>query len=295
MDFTGLWQTRRLESPLACIQEEQTMKNHGTDRLIPTAQQAKQLGILLGFVISIVTEVVTKFFFALNPDEAKAFLQSKGTLSKKIQKSFSEVFVVTADGYAAQRAYWEGIYLTHFGMEADFSEVLIPEKPSVGKRRLIFIFKGLTMNHSAAMYRNILVAHDPRWKLWQYADDLDAVITRNIRTSAESYALWVRDEQEADEEFLGQSVRQADPDQLIGVTVLERLVHGAVHFIETKQHLDVKGITLCSGSRPAGGRVPGVRWRPGSREVGVGWYALDGSHPDGGVRQAVALPKQLAA
>ncbi|MEK9151016.1 MAG: hypothetical protein AAB547_00100 [Patescibacteria group bacterium] len=216
-------------------------------------------------------------------------------LATKVKNGLSKVFVVTADRYAARRAYWEGIYLTHFGMEADFSEVLIPEKPSVGKRRLIFIFKGLTMNHSAAMYRNILVAHDPRWKLWQYADDLDAVITRNIRTSAESYALWVRDEQEADEEFLGQSVRQADPDQLIGVTVLERLVHGAVHFIETKQHLDVKGITLCSGSRDADGYVPGVYWHPADRRVGVSWYDLGASHPDGGVRRAVALPKQLAA
>ncbi len=95
---------------------------------------------------------------------------------------------MAADEDVAQRAYWEGIYGTHFGMEADFSEVLIPEKPSVGKWRLIFIFKGLTMNHAAAMYRKILVARDPQWNLRQYAD-LDVAITRNIRTSAESYAV----------------------------------------------------------------------------------------------------------
>jgi len=267
------------------------MNTHRTDRSIPTAQQATQLGLLLGFVISIVTEIVTKFFFTLSFDEAKASLQNKGALSKKIKKALSEVFVMVADGYAAQRTYWEGIYLAHFGTEADFSDVVIPEKPQFGKWRLIFILKGLTMNHAAAMYRKILVSHNPQWKLWQYADDLDVAIVRNIRTSVESYALWVRDEQEADEEFRGQTTRQADPDQLIGVTVLERLVHGAVHFIETKQHLDEKGVTFCSGSRVADGSVPGVLWCPGDRKVGVYWYFLGFSHPVVGVRRAVSLPK----
>lgn len=290
MDFTGLWQTRRPESPLACIQEEQTMKNHGTDRLIPTTQQVKQLGILLGCVVAVVTEVVTRVFFSLSSDERKALLQSKEMLATKVKKGLSKVFPAAADKYAAQRVYWEGIYSTHFGMEANFSEVVIPEKPSVGKWRLLFILKGLTMNHAAAMYRKILVTHDPKWRLWQYADDLDAAITRNTRTSAESYALWVRDEQEADEEFRGQSTRRVDPDQLIGVTVPERLVHGTVHFVETKQHLDKKGVTLCSGSRDVGGDVPGVYWGPGYCGVGVRWYDLGGSHPDDGVRRAVVLP-----
>ena len=271
------------------------MNTHRTDRSVPTAQQVKQLGILLAFVLEIVIRMVTRYFFTLSSGEARALLQSKGMLSKKIEGTLAPVFAMAEDEYAAQRAYWEGIYSAHFGREADFSEVLIPEKPSVGKWRLIFILKGLTMNHAAAMYRKILAAHDPQWKLWQYADDLDAVITRNIRTSAESYAVWVRDEQEADEEFLGQSTRQADPDQLIGVTVLEQLVHGAAHFIETKQHLDVKGITLCSGSRNADGDVPGVGWHPGHREVCVYWYDLDDSLSGDGVRRAVSLPKQLAA
>lgn len=271
------------------------MNTHRTDRSVPTDQQIKQLGILLTFVLDIVTRIVMRYFFALNSDEVKATLQSKGALSQKIKKALSEVFVIAADGYAAQRTYWEGMYLTHFGTEADFSEVVIPEKPQFGKWRLIFILKGLTMNHAAALYRKILVAHDPQWKLWQYADDLDVAIVRNIRTSAESYAIWVRDEQEADEEFRGQTTCQVDPDQLIGITVLERLVFGIVHLIETKQHLDVKGITLCSGSRYADGRVPCVGWFPGIRWVDVGWYDLGGSSPDGGVRRAVSLPKQLAA
>lgn len=273
------------------------MNTHRTDRSVPTAQQVKQLGILLAFVLEIVTRIVTRYFFTLSPDEVEALLQSKGMLFKKIKEALAPVFAMAADGYAVQRAYWEGIYITHFGMEADFSEVVIPKKPSVGKWRLIFILKGLTMNHATAMHRKILVAHDPQWKLWQYADDLDAAITRNIRTSAESYAIWVHDEQEADEEFCGESILQADPNQSIsiGVTVLERLVFGAVHFIGTKQHLDVKGVTLCSGSRDADGYVPYVYWDLDNREVHVDWCGLDYSHSGVGVRRAVPLPKQSAA
>ncbi|MDO8565988.1 MAG: hypothetical protein Q7S04_02250 [Candidatus Moranbacteria bacterium] len=254
-------------------------------------QQVKQLGILLGFILEIVTRIVTRYFFALNSDEAKATLQNKGALSKKIKVALAPVFMMAVDEYAAQRTYWEGIYLTHYGMAADFGEVTVPEKPTVGKWRLIFILKGLTMNHAAAMYRKILAAIDPPWQLVQYIDDLDAQIPYNIRTSAESYALWVRDGQEADEEFRAQTTSQADPNQLIGVTPLERLVHGAAHFVETKQHLDEKGITICSGSRNADGCVPCVCSYPDSREVCVFWYNLGYSFSAGGVRRTVALPQ----
>jgi len=272
------------------------MNTHGTDRSVPTAptaQQVKQLGILLGFVLEVVTRIVTRFFFGLSPDEAKALMQGKGELSKKLKVALASVFVMDADPYAEQRMYWETFYQKYLGLAADFSTVAIPEKPIDGKWRLIFILQGLTMNAAFEAYGKILVAHDPSWSMWKYASDLDAAITRNIRTSAISYAIWVRDEQESDEEFRGRSTSQVDPDQLIGVTVLERLVHGIVHFVETKQHLDFAGITLCSGSRSADGNVPSVRWFPAHHQVGVDWYDLDNVYQRGGVRRAVSLPKAV--
>lgn len=264
------------------------MNAHGTDRNTPSIKQLKDL---LGFVVAIVTEIVTEFFFRLSFDEAKALLQSKGSIAKKLKMALSEVFVTDADEYAAQRAYWENFYQTHFGLVADFAEVSIPEKPVDGKWRLIFIPQGLTMNAAFEAYGKILVTHDTSWSMWKYANDLDAAITRNIRTSSVSHAIWVRDEQESDEEFRGRSTEQVDPDQLIGVTVLERLVHGMVHFMETKQHLDFNGITLCSGSRRADGGVPCVRWGPDSRQVKVNWCNRGDALQCGGVRRAVSLPK----
>lgn len=261
------------------------MTTHGTDR-VPSIKQFKAF---LGFVVAVVTEIAMQFFFRLSPDEAKALLQNKATLEKKIKSALAPVFgSCVIDEYAEQRAYWENFYRKHFGMDADFGAVNIPEKPSDGRWRLIFIPKGLTMNQAAEAYRKILVMHDASWSLWRYTDDLDAAIPNNIRTSVQSYAVWVRGEQESDHEFRGQSTREADPDQLIGVTVLERLVHGAVHFVETKQHLDHVGVTLCSGSRGTDGNVPNVHWSPGSRTVDVYWRGLDDSSRNGGVRRAVS-------
>lgn len=271
------------------------MNTHGTDRsvstAVPTARQIKQLGILLGFVLEVVTRIVTRFFFELSPDEAKALLQGKGELSKKLKVALAPVFVMDADKYAAQREYWENFYRTYFGLVADFSQVAIPEKPTDGKWRLIFILKWLNMNAAAFEYQRILVEHNPQWSVLKETDDLDAVIIYNIRTSAESYAIWVRDEQESDGEFRGRSTSQSDPDQLIGVTVLERLVHGVVHFAETKQHLDHKGVTLCSGSRDVDGYIPQVFWNEDACRVRVDLCPLGGMHQDGGVRRAVSLPK----
>lgn len=261
------------------------MNVHGTDRSLPSIRQLKDF---LGFVVAIITEIATEFFFRLSPDEAKALLQNKAALGKKLKATLSEVFVMDADPYAEQRTYWETFYQKYFGFAADFSLVPIPEKPVDGEWRLIVILKGLTMNQAAEAYGKLLIAHDPEWKLWQYADDLDKAITRNIRTSAESYAIWVRVGQESDEEFRGQTTRQADPDMLIGVTLLERLIHGMVRFVETKQHLDYNGFTLCSGSRDSVGNVPRVHWNPDYRWVLVYWYDPDNSNRDGGVRRAVA-------
>ena len=261
------------------------MNTHGTDRIAPSIKQLREF---LGFVVAIITEIATEFFFCLSPDEAKALLQNKAALGTKIKAALTPVFAMDADPYAEQRTYWKTFYQKHPGLVVDFSLIPIPEKPSDGEWRLIFIQKGLTMNQIAEALRKLLIAHDPAWKLWQYADDLDKVVTHNIRTSAQSYAIWVRVDQESDEEFRGQSTRQADSDMLIGVTLLEHLVHRMVYLVETRQHLDHEGFTLCSGSRNSDGSVPDAHWYPGSREVFVSWRALGGSSQSGGVRRAVA-------
>ncbi len=92
---------------------------------------------------------------------------------------------------------------------------------------------------------------------------------------------------EPDQEFLGKSTKEADPEMKTGITLLERIIFEIKYFIETGNHLDIKGLTFCSGSRYSDGGVPGAIWY--SDRFKVRWYDLAGSGSSCGVRSAVRL------
>lgn len=260
-------------------------KATGTDqRQKPTF---KQLEELLRFTQGQMATVVTRYFTSANFDDVQSMLKNQKNVGRMFEILLAPLFA-NPDPHSAQRAYWEKIFRDHYSLDADFSTAVIPERPTEGRWQLIGIAKGLTMNHAADVYKKIIVAHDSHSGFWKYNDDLDAMVTKNVRTSSESYFVWVRDEIEPDREFLGKPTRDADPDQTIGVTLTERLVHGTVHFIETKQHLDEKGVTFCTGSRDADGSVPDVYWSPGCRKVYVDWYGVGSVSPRSGLRSAVS-------
>ena len=212
---------------------------------------------------------------SLSEDEAQRVNDTPG-LSELIEN-----FVESnrhADKFKPLRLEWQKFYKKLFKLRADFSGVRIPEKPTQGSWRLIFIPAGLTLNVTLAAMR-------AKFQVWVYTEDLDAVVTTNTRTSAQSYAIWVRDGVEPDTDFLGKSTRQADMDGKIGMTLLERMVFEVKFFVETGEHLDYKGVTLCTGSRDSGGDVPHLYFDPSFGKVRVDWYRVDGSNPTNGLRQ----------
>jgi hypothetical protein len=122
------------------------------------------------------------------------------------------------------------------------------------------------------------------FKVWSYLDDerLDnefpppkKITTRNFLYSVEP-----------DDATLGKSAKEADPE-MSGITLRERLLMEIIYFKETGNHLDIKGVTLCSGSRYSAGSVPGVYWH--SDGVYVYWYNLDNAGQSYGLRSAVSL------
>ena len=244
----------------------------------------------MGHALGKVAEIIAAHWASTTFDEIQALLQGGGCdFREAIARQLTPIFATSDDdSHRAQRALWEKYYREHFGMTVDLSQIRVPAKPTVGKWRLLAIAGGLTMNHAAECYHTVIRAHDARWTLWQYAPDFDAVVTRNERTSAVSYFVWVRDGVEPDAEYLGKAAHDADPELLIGETLLERLVHGAIHLVETKKHLDEKGWTQCTGSRPADGSVPCVYADSGRREVRVGWCGVRDADPRGGLRQVVS-------
>ncbi|MFA6523938.1 MAG: hypothetical protein WC264_01205 [Candidatus Paceibacterota bacterium] len=244
--------------------------NNGTESEKTSLQdRMQQLGMLAGFIVDFLATI-------LSYEQVKYWLEHKTELKKKLREVFSIV-----DEYASIREEWQKFYKNHFGWDVDFSQVIIPAIPTNGKWRLLFISKGMTLNFAFKICEKLFVSS-------KYYDDLDKAISKNIRNTSSHYAVWVRDEVEPDAETLGKSTRQADPDMKIGITLLERIIFEIKYFTETGNHLDVKGVTFCSGSRDSDGDVPST-YLDDDGEFEVHCHFLDDSYSDYGIRSVVEL------
>jgi hypothetical protein len=186
-----------------------------------------------------------------------------------------------AQDYQKERKDWEKFYQNHWNEQVDFTKVRISEKPK-GDYRLLIIKQDLTLEAVFQKCKELFNA-------WKFTDKpLDDVVTQNSRTPNTHYAIWVRNGVEPDPEYLGKSTKDADPDMKIGITLLERLILEIKHYEETKQHLDIKRVTLCTGSRYADGYVPCVYWSSDYSELLVSWHYLGYCNPWFGLRRAVS-------
>ena len=202
----------------------------------PVFKRFEKLGLLAGFIVEFLATI-------FNDDQIDYHLGHKDELKKKLREVFS-----TIDEFSEIRLDWQKFYKEKFNWTVDFSSVIIPPMPTVGQWRLLLIPKGMTLNFAFQIASGLFTS-------WRYNNDLDGVVTKNIRNTENHYAVWIRDEVEPDKEFLGKSTRQSDPDMKIGITLLERIIFEIKYFTETRNHLDIKGLTFCSGSCNANGRV----------------------------------------
>jgi hypothetical protein len=132
----------------------------------------------------------------------------------------------------------------------------------------------------------ILAICGAKFPVWSYYDD--ARLDRDFPAPKEANVRHFLKEQETDKETLGLSVREAEAKGFTnGITIRERMLLELAYFEETGQHMDIKGITFCSGSRYSGGGFVSAYWHDG--RFRVGWCALDDSRSDYGVRSAVSL------
>ena len=158
---------------------------------------------------------------------------------------------------------WQEFYQDVFGWDTDFSNLQIPPERD-GFGWLIVVTKGLTINL-------VFDKLTERTKTWRYTNDLDKAVTENDREPNTDYCLWIRDRVEADEKNKNLSANQLKAKGIPGITLLERLILELFYFWKSRgQHLDLKNITLCAGSRLSDGSVPGVRWNGG--KLYVDWY-----------------------
>lgn len=233
-----------------------------------------KLGILVGFI----TEVVTAIFMQMSDADLQYWIGKKELIRKQLRETFNQT-----DLYTEEREVWRKIYQKYFSLDVNLTEVRIPTRPSEGRWLLIIVWQGLTMN---LVYDCMSKA----FKCCKYKDDLDVSVTKNARTTSETYAIWVRSGVGPDEKYLGKSANLADPDMELGMTLLERILLEIVYFDKKGKHLDIVsrtcGWTLCTASRFADGDVPRVYF------FDVEWR-VDRSSPDlsearSGIREVVS-------
>jgi len=146
------------------------------------------------------------------------------------------------------------------------------------------VIQGVTCNKVASVLRKLGVS------VYLYKEDLDKDVTENDCDPANgSYAVSFTRTIEADEENKNLSANMLKQRGHKGITLLERLLLELGCFLTTGKHLDIKNVTLCSGSRYSDGVVPYVRWHPDYREVHVSWFRSGSAHGHLRSRSAVSL------
>src|SRR3989344_8143116 len=163
---------------------------------------------------------------------------------------------------------WRKIYHDHFGIE--LGSVVIPAHRK-GFDRLIVVAYGITTQQAYDICEKLF----PCWKSTDRNLD-EAIQTNDRMPTGGTYAFWVRDRIEADEELKNLSANDLSSQGIATETVLERELHEIVYFLETGgKHLDIKYTTLTAGSRSDGGDVPDAFWDDGEFGVDVDWCGPD--------------------
>ena len=238
------------------------MKKHQT--VLITPGQMKELA----------SAVIESIPVDLSQEEAQEWIGNKGMLSegiRRILKREEESPDLISD--------WQKFYQEVFGIKVDFSNLEIPERQK-GFDRLIIIAKGMTSQRLFDKCQELFSCQ--KWT----DKSLDKVVNSERTAEKGPYAIWLRNRVEADEELKNLSADDLKKQSIIGITLEERLIYELKYFKETGKHLDIKSITLCSGSRFSDGFVPNVRWS--IDRLSVDWDRPDNCFDGLRSRQAVS-------
>jgi hypothetical protein len=215
----------------------------------------KMVGDMPGKVLGMLADLMHKLQHgSLTLEEFELFLKRQNP------------FVKTTDIIAE----WQVFYQETFGINPDFSSLNLPVKID-GFDRLIVVAQGITLQSVYESCANLF----PCCK-WTEEKEIDEVIdfSFQIRSAANgSYAIWVRDQVEANEELKNLSADILQERVITGITLEERLIYELKFFKETEGHLDLKNVTICVGSRGFDGGNPKVDWSFG--KLNVGWNNAD--------------------
>ncbi len=176
---------------------------------------------------------------------------------------------------------WKNLYKKFFGFDTDFTGLKIPEKKD-GFDRLIIVAKGASPDCVYKACRKL-------FRCFRYTEDFDGT-TRgwNDREANNTYAIWARDNPEADKQNSNISARVLKKRGGTYITLAERMLYEMKYFLETGEHMDTKGTyTMCLGSRRSNGDIPYVYRNPTMYVMYINWYHSTGRCSDIRAREVV--------
>jgi hypothetical protein len=206
----------------------------------------------------------------LSFDAGKRITGDKGQFLQDIRSVFLR-YEISDQMLAPWQEFWQ----------ISLAGLMIPRKREVFDRLLV-IAAGATIEGEYQKCEKLF----PCWRSTK--DNLDVAVATNDRDAKKgSYALWVRDRVEADDELRALSANDLSARKLTTMTLLERIVYERKYFLETGGHLDIQNVTLCAGSRSRDGSVPHVDFYDGRFRVGRGWCYPGVSYDSLRAREAV--------
>lgn len=170
-------------------------------------------------------------------------------------------FLVLSDDLAELIRGWEKHLKRFCGIKFPFSKVKIPDVQE-GFNWIVPCPTGLRENQ---IY-HVLSKYFPCERL---INDLDKEIVWNERGYDENYVIRVQNSVEAPEDLKNLSAEDIKEKRIKTMTLRERMLLEGWYFDQTGKHLDIKNITLCTGSRYSDGSVPDAYWLDG--EFRVDW------------------------
>ncbi|MCX6712225.1 MAG: hypothetical protein NT041_00860 [Candidatus Vogelbacteria bacterium] len=249
-----------------------TPKKAKTQRVLPTIDQLAEL-------LRIIVTIVIKSFKLLDRESVQYWIGHEKELAFRL-KNLLHCGIETVDEKVAE---WCRFYKEVFEIELDPASVNLPAERD-GFGWIVLVAKGLTRN---SVFKKCYARFGK--KVWRHYDDLDKAVTVNDRESTETYTIRVRDRVEADEEHKNKSANMVTAEGLKGMNDLERMLLELWYNWKTKDHLDKKTATICSGSRYADGDVPGSYWSGG--RFSVSYVDPDDQYDHWRVREVVSLPR----
>jgi len=237
------------------------------------------VGDVPGKVLGMLTDLGHKLQHGvITPEQLAEFLKKTKPTDSDVAKP-----LVSTEEFIINNVYnWRLFYQKFFNLHLDFSEVYIPKYPGRGWNLLI-VAKGVTLEMLFQKYRAIY-----GWG-WKWTDEnLDQIVVSVRNSETGSYAVWVSDNQESDDDLKNLSANFVESNNIITETLAERLLQEFKFYNKTGKHLDVIGSTLCGDSR-WNGLVPSVSWRQDDNGGGIhiNWQSCNRSNRALGARRVI--------